>query len=228
MRIAVMQPYFFPYVGYWQLLNLVDVFVIFDDVNYIKKGYIDRNTILVNGNLLPIKLELIGASQNKMINEIDVGFNRKKLLKTIEFAYVKSRFYSSVFPVVEKILSCTEDNLARYLELSIRELSSYLGIKTKILNSSGFQYSERGKDRIIPIVRGLGGNTYINMLGGRSLYDIEHFKKNNIKLVFIENHQTPYAQMSKTFIPNLSILDLLFNVSSDDVSTRLRLKDTDS
>ena len=228
MRIAVMQPYFFPYVGYWQLLNLVDVFVIFDDVNYIKKGYIDRNTILVNGDLLPLKLELIGASQNKMISEIDVGSNRPKLLKTIEFAYKKSKFYKSFFPVVDKILGFPENNLARYLELSIRELALYLGISTKIVNSSSFQYPETGKDKIIPMVRGLGGHAYINMRGGRSLYDIEHFKQNNLSLVFIENYQRPYGQMSKTFIPNLSILDLLFNVSRDDAACRLTLKGADS
>lgn len=216
-----MQPYFFPYLGYWQLINAADIFVIFDDVNYINKGFIDRNTILVNGKPSSIKLELMGASQNKLINEIDIGRNRLKLLKTIDLAYKKSPCYDSFFPMVEKILSLDEKNLAKYLECSIRIISEYLNINTKIIISSSIECSASGKDKIIPIVRALNGNIYINMIGGRALYMDEDFAAAKIKLNFIKSHQSPYKQLTQEFIPNLSILDVLFNVKPADVALRL-------
>ena len=222
-----MQPYFFPYLGYWQLLNAVDIFVIFDDVNYINKGYIDRNTILADGKPSFIKLELLGASQNKMINEIDVGENRLKLLKTIDLAYKKSPCYRAFFPVVEKILSLEERNLARYLECSIRIISEYMNIGTKIISSSDIKCSELGKNKIIPIVRALNGDAYINMMGGRNLYVEEDFAEASIKLHFIEARQSPYTQLMPGFIPNLSILDVLFNVMPVDVASRLNFIESD-
>ncbi len=221
MRVAVMQPYFFPYLGYWQLMNAVDIFVIFDDVNYINKGYIDRNTILANGKPSFIKLELLGASQNKLINEIDIGGNRLKLLKKIDLAYKKSFCYNSFFPVVEKILSLDEKNLAKYLECSIRVISEYLKINTKIITSSSIECSESGKGKIIPIIHALRGDTYLNMIGGKLLYRDEDFAAAKIKLKFVEAYQSPYSQLAQEFIPNLSILDILFNVSPGDMASRL-------
>jgi hypothetical protein len=223
MRIAVMQPYLFPYIGYWQLLNAVDLFVIFDDVHYIRKGFIDRNSILLNGHPHKIKLELLGASQHKKINEIDVGENRLKLLKTIDLAYRRSIQHPIFYPIVEKILLNPEKNLARYLEFSIMELSTYMKIRTKILRSSSFTYLGQGKSKIIPLVRELGGTTYVNSEGGRALYRAEDFCEAQIGLTFLGNEQRPYAQSSKNFTPNLSVLDLLFNVSASEVSDRLVL-----
>ena len=83
MTVAIMQPYLFPYIGYWQLIHAVDTFVIFDDVNYIKKGYINRNNILVNGQKQTFTLELMSASQNKLINDIDIGNNIEKVMESI-------------------------------------------------------------------------------------------------------------------------------------------------
>ncbi len=113
MIVAIMQPYLFPYIGYWQLIKAVDTFVIFDDVNYINKGYINRNSILISGKSQKFTLELVSASQNKLINEIEVGNNSKKLLKTIEMAYKKAPYFYDVFLMIEDILNNKEKNLAK-------------------------------------------------------------------------------------------------------------------
>ena len=104
MKIAIMQPYFFPYLGYWQLMNIVDKFVIYDDVNYIKRGWINRNRILVEGKPFYIHVPVMKASQNKIINEMEVFVDsslRKKELKTIELAYKKAPFFDSVYPLIK-------------------------------------------------------------------------------------------------------------------------------
>ena len=105
MTLAIMQPYLFPYIGYWQLLNAVDTFVLYDDVNYINKGYINRNSILVDGKAQQFTLELINASQNKLINEIEIGNNSKKLLKTITQSYIKAPFFEDIITLIEEILT---------------------------------------------------------------------------------------------------------------------------
>ena len=112
-----MQPYFFPYIGYWQLLNAADTFVIYDDVHFIKQGYINRNSILVGNKAQKITLEVIGASSNRAINEVQVGSNTKKLLKGIDQAYKKAPEYDKVFPLIQSILENPEKNLATLLGL---------------------------------------------------------------------------------------------------------------
>ncbi len=217
-----MQPYFFPYLGYWQLLHAVDTFVIFDDVNYKKKGYIDRNTILVNGNPTYIKLEIVNSSQNRLINSIILGNNRTKLLKTIELAYKKSDCFNIFFPEVEKILKIDEGNLAKFLEHSIRTIADFLQINTKIVVSSEINCAKSGSEKIIPLVKDLRGDTYINMNSGRNLYKAKDFFDAGIGLEFLDTYQTPYQQHSANrFVPNLSILDLLFNLPSTNVRSRL-------
>ena len=120
MKLGIMQPYFFPYIGYWQLLNAVDEYVIFDDVNYINRGWINRNRILVNGEPQYINLQLTGASQNKLINEIEVACDpsfAKKRLRTLEQSYGKAPFYQDTMALVTDILDDPEKNLAKYLQI---------------------------------------------------------------------------------------------------------------
>src|SRR5690606_19151193 len=111
MKIAIMQPYLFPYIGYWQLINAVDTFVIYDDVSFINKGYINRNYILLSGKPQRFTLELSKASQNKLINEIEVGNNQNKILRTISFSYKKAPFYKKAFSLIEDIFQQKEKNL---------------------------------------------------------------------------------------------------------------------
>ena len=217
MKVGIMQPYFFPYIGYWQLINAVDKFVIYDDVNFIKGGWINRNKILVNGQARYINLQMHKASPNKLINEIEVLGNKvynKKLLKTIESSYRKAPYYSEVYPIIESIIKQDENNLAKYLINSIREVCKYLGISTQILVSSEIEKNNnlRGQDKIIEICKILGANQYINAIGGIELYSRKDFESNGILLNFLRTKSIRYKQFNDNFLPNLSIIDvIMFN-----------------
>lgn len=217
MKVGIMQPYFFPYIGYWQLINAVDKFVIYDDVNFIKGGWINRNKILVNGQARYINLQMHKASPNKLINEIEVLGNKvynKKLLKTIESSYRKAPYYSEVYPIIESIIKQDENNLAKYLINSIREVCKYLGISTQILVSSEIEKNNnlRGQDKVIEICKVLRADQYINAIGGIELYSRKDFESNGILLNFLRTKSIRYKQFNDNFLPNLSIIDvIMFN-----------------
>lgn len=212
-----MQPYFFPYIGYWQLINAVDKYVIYDDVNFIKRGWINRNKILMNGESKLINIQMRKVSQNKLINEIEVLGNfiyKKKLLKTLEICYKKTPYYKDVFPVIESILTLNEKNLARYLEFSIRRVSEYLSIDTEFIVSSMITKNNnlRGQEKIIEICKVLGADEYINSIGGQNLYSSSDFVTKGIRLKFLQTGDIEYKQFKSEFVPNLSIVDvMMFN-----------------
>jgi hypothetical protein len=223
MRVAVMQPYFFPYIGYWQLVNDVDSFVIYDDVNFIKKGFINRNNILQNQRSHLFTLELIGASQNKKINEIKIGGNSNKLLRTIKQNYSKAPFYKDVFPLLEEILVNKEKDLSRFIGFSLIGVSRYLDINTNFLYSSDLHNDKslKAQERIIEISKILNATDYINAIGGIELYDKEVFSQNDINLSFLKSTEIPYKQFNNEFIPNLSIIDILLFNSKDKIKNML-------
>ena len=209
-----MQPYFFPYIGYFALLEKADCFVIADDLNYIKNGFINKNYILSNKESFRMSLQLKKASQNKLINEIDRGDNLIQILETIKRAYVKAPYYNEVFPVIEKILSNTECNLARFLGDAIKDISDFLKLDVDILYSSEIQKNQelRFDERILDICHRLGAEHYVNSIGGQELYDKKKFADHGVKLNFIECPSVTYQQFSEEFIPSLSIIDvMMFN-----------------
>jgi hypothetical protein len=219
MILAIMQPYLFPYIGYWQLINAVDTFVIYDDVNFIKKGYINKNSILVGGKSQVFTLELLKASQNKLINKIEIGNNSDKILKTISMAYKKAPYFNVVYPILEEILNNQEKNLARFLGYSLENISKYLEIDTKFIYSSNIEKNNdlKAQDKIIEINRKLNSSKYINALGGQELYDKERFKEENIVLKFLDTEPIEYKQFKNEFIPYLSIIDIMMFNGIDKV-----------
>lgn len=223
MSIGIMQPYFFPYIGYFHLMQEVNVFVIADDLNYIKNGYINRNSILLNNETFKITLQLNGASQNKLINEIEVGNNNSKLLETIRRAYKKAPYFNDVFPLIEDIMLNEEKNLARFLGDSLIKISNYLNIEVKILYSSEIDKdnSLTYDDRIIDICKRLDMNCYINAIGGKVLYSKDTFMKQNLELYFINSQISQYKQFNDNFIPNLSIIDLMMFNSKENLTKLL-------
>lgn len=209
-----MQPYFFPYIAYFQLICAVDMFVIYDDVNYINKGYINRNSILMNGVAHQITLSLSGASQNKLINQIEMYDNAGKILKTIEMVYKKAPYFNAVFPLLHKILITPEKNLSKILQNSLEIISEYMGLKTNFVLSSGIEKDNtlKGGDKLIEICHKLNMTQYINSIGGQALYDKPTFKQKNIDLFFLKTLPFSYQQFNHVFVPNLSIIDvLMFN-----------------
>lgn len=214
MKLAIMQPYFFPYIGYFQLIQAVDEFVVYDDVNYIKAGWINRNNILAEDESQRITLETQGASQNRLINQVAVGANAKKLARTIEHRYSHAPYFKQVFPVIEEILLQNEKDLTKFLVYGLQRLSDVLGIHTEWIISSTLEKDSnlRGEDKILAICEELGATQYINMPGGKALYKRENFEAKDIHLSFIEPRAITYQQFSQDFVPNLSIIDvMMFN-----------------
>ena len=214
MKLGIMQQYFMPYIGYWQLMAAVDTYVIYDDVNYIKKGWINRNNILVNNDKQIFTISLNGASQNKLINEITIADDFTKLRKTIHMAYHKAPYYNDVMALLDKIFSYQSSNLADFIANSIKLVCKYLDIQTKIIISSDIEKdnSLKGQDKILEICKLLKADTYYNAIGGQELYDKSVFFKENIKLCFLKSDIPEYSQYKNDFIPGLSIIDvLMFN-----------------
>lgn len=222
-----MQPYFFPYLGYWQLINAVDKYVIYDDVNFINRSFINRNYILLKDNPKRINLQLKEASQNKLINEVEISQDRKwkdDFLKTLSLCYQKAPYYLEVFPIIQGIINYEDSNLAKYLEHSIREVCKYLSIDTEILLSSAINKdnSLRGQDKILSICQVMGALEYYNAIGGVQLYSQEAFSARGIKLNFLKSHDIHYAQFNENFISRLSIIDVLMFNSKEKVSELLK------
>lgn len=227
MKIGVMQPYFLPYLGYWQLMNAVDKYVIYDDVNYITRGRINRNAILVNGTSQNINLMLNKASQNKHINEIflldDQGISKKKTLKTLEMAYHKAPYWNDVRPLLNDIFEYPELNLALFLKHSFEVIGDYLGIKTELILSSEIDKdnSLKCENKIYAICGKLSATEYYNSVGGMDLYSKDEFARRNIKLSFPKMKEIKYQQFNNDFVPNLSIVDVMMFNSQEEVQKLL-------
>lgn len=213
-KTAIMQPYFFPYIGYWQLINAVDEFLIYDDVNYIKGGWINRNNILLNSKKHMITLPLGGASPFLPIKQIRTVGNKKineKLMKTIEQAYKKAPYYDDIAPIIHETIFYPSDKITDAICYSIKRVSDYLGIKTKFLLSSSIEKNDnlKGQDKVIHICKLLKTTDYINAIGGLELYDKESFAKEGLSLHFLKSNKIIYNQFGNEFVPWLSIIDIL-------------------
>lgn len=207
-----------PYIGYWQLIKAVDKFVIYDDVNYINKGWINRNNILVNGDKHLFSIALRGASQNKLINEISISDDFVKLRKTMAMAYSKAPYYTEISQLMDKIMEFPKDNIASFIGNSISLICDFLDIKTELIMSSSIEKdnSLKAQNKILEICDKLNADTYVNAIGGQELYNKEDFKEAGITLNFLKPELTPYKQFKGEFIAGLSILDvLMFNAKED-------------
>ncbi len=221
MTLAIMQPYFLPYIGYMQLMSAVDTFVLYDDVAFINRGWINRNRLLINGQEYLFTVPLKDASQNKRINEVQLADDPKwrgKLLKTIEQGYRKAPQYATVMPLTEKIINFTTNSVAELIWASLVELNQYLGLTTRLVASSSVYNNVhlRAQERILDICRQEGATRYINPIGGQALYDKAGCAEAGVTLNFIQSRLVVYPQFRNEFIPWLSIIDaLMFN----DVAT---------
>jgi len=226
MKLAIMQPYFFPYLGYFQLAKAVDRFVFYDDVTFIKGGWIYRNRILINKIPAYWGVPMKGASSNKLINEIELDPNplwKKKLLKTIEINYKKAPHFQEVFPLINHVINMKTEKLSAIARESVIQVAQYLDLKTKFITSSTRYNNQHLKavERVIDICKQNNANIYINAKGGQSLYDKETFQQEDIQLQFISSQAIVYPQFSKDFMPALSIIDVLMFNTPQQVQTYL-------
>ena len=210
-----MQPYFFPYIGYFQLINAVDKFIFYDDVNYINRGWVNRNKILINNEPRYLTVSLKEASQNKTINQIEFIDNRYKMLKTIQMAYTRAPYFKDAFPVIEECFNLDTICISALNIYSIQKVCHYLEIKT-IFERSGRTYPETkplGRtERVVSICKTNNVDTYINAIGGKEIYSKQDFENQGVKLLFLKPEIVEYTQYWNLFLPWLSIIDvIMFN-----------------
>lgn len=227
MTIAIMQPYIFPYIGYFQLINAVDKFIIYDDVNFINKGWINRNNILVGGQAHLFTIPLKDASQNKLINEVGLLIDeswRKKFLKTIQQSYQKAPNYQKVCVLIEEIVNLKSESIGELTLEALRKVCNYLDITTEIIPSSSIYNNKelKGPDRILDICKKEGASSYINPIGGIELYDKQQFADEGISLHFIKSKPVSYPQFKNAFVPWLSIIDIMMFNDVNEVGTLLK------
>lgn len=223
MKIGIMQPYLLPYIGYFQLINCVDKFIIHDDVQWIKGGWINRNRILSNNQEKLITLSIKKESSFERILNFEIDKNpdnRRKIINQIRGSYSKSPFFKEVFPIIENIINNDEKNISKYILKSLIEINRYLNIQTPIYMSSGIKKKEelKAQDRVLDICKNMSGTTYVNPIGGTSLYDKNEFKINGIDLFFIKTREIKYKQFNNEFIPNLSIIDIMMFNSKESIN----------
>ncbi len=226
MKIGIMQPYFFPYIGYFQLINMVDKYVVFDTAYFANNKWGFRNRILINGGPGFIRVITLKASQNKQFNEIKVSGDieaKKNTILALERAYRKAPYFPDVMPVLEQFLIADYDNLSEYNVASNRLICDYLGIKTEILLFSELDCDRdlKRQFRIFDVCRVLGGNEYINAIGGTELYDFEEFREHGIELAFLKPDDIVYPQFGGEFIPSLSIIDVMMFNSVSEIQNML-------
>jgi hypothetical protein len=220
MSIAVMQPYIFPYIGYFQLINAVDVFVFYDDVNYIKQGWVNRNKILLEGKELIFTIPIANASSFKTIRETQINkvlFDkwRTKFLKTLAQSYKNAPYFKLINILVCDVLYKDFDSIADFAIESIIKVSNYIGLNTKF-DCSSIKYSETKildkESRLIEITNANYKHKYINPIGGKDLYNKSNFAKSGVQLFFLNSKPIEYKQFGDSFVPWLSIIDvLMFN-----------------
>ena len=216
MKAAIMQPYLLPYIGYFQLINAVDVFIVYDNVKYTKKGWINRNRFLQSGADVLFSVPLKKDSDFLEVRErvIAPDFTPAKVLNALREAYRRAPFFAPAFAVVERVFENREPNLFEFILASIREVCAYLGIATRIVVSStlAIDHGLQGKEKVLALCERVGADTYLNPIGGLELYSRPEFAARGIALHFLKARDFEYPQLGAPFVPWLSIVDvMMFN-----------------
>jgi len=231
MKIAIMQPYFCSYIGYYQLIRSVDKFVICDNMQYTKKGWFNRNRILNNGNPKTFTIPLKKGSDYLNANQRYLAKNTLKdknsILTQIQSFYKKAPFFEQNYPVIRELFLKDIDNLFDFIHYSVITLCNYLNIKTEIIVCSSLDIDHELKShlRVLEICKFLNADVYINSIGGKELYSKSNFKKEGIELKFINSKKIEYEQFKYKFVPWLSIIDVLMFNSTEKIYEMLNKYD---
>lgn len=213
MRLGIMQPYFLPYIGYFQLVAAVDQFVVYDNIKFTKKGWINRNRFLQNGKdaMFSLALKKDSDSLDVCERELAADFDRERLLNQLRSAYRRAPNFEQTFPLIEQVVRYPEPNLFLFLHNGIAQVCAHLGITTKIIVSSeaDIDHRLRGQDKVLALCEALDATAYVNAIGGVELYSKKMFQEKGIELQFIQSKPFDYVQFDDAFVPWLSIIDLL-------------------
>lgn len=216
MKLAIMQPYFLPYIGYFQLIAAVDQFVVYDNIKYTKKGWINRNRFLQNSKdaMFSLPLKKDSDALNVCERELASDFDRARLLNQLNGAYRRAPYFEQTFSLIERIVRYPEQNLFFFLHNAIAQVCAHLGITTKIIISSevAIDHDLQAQDKVLALCDALGGTTYVNAIGGVTLYSKQVFSDRGLELNFIKSLPFEYDQYGDPFVPGLSIIDvMMFN-----------------
>ena len=228
MKLAIMQPYFLPYIGYFQLINAVDEFVVYDNIEFTKKGWINRNRILVNGKDSYITIPLKKDSDYLDVKDrylAEIWFSeRNKILNRIISSYRKSPNFNSIYPLIEECIMFEERNLFKFILNSFNRIKEYLGISTPLLTSStiSINHALKAEKRVIEICKARKANIYLNPIGGVQLYKKDDFKDEGIDLYFLKTSDVTYKQFNNDFVPSLSIIDVMMFNSKGRINEMLK------
>jgi hypothetical protein len=214
--VAIMQPYFLPYIGYFQLIAEADAFIIYDQIKYTKKGWINRNRMLRNGADVMFTLPLAhGADALDVVQrELAADFQPTKLLQQWRGAYAKAPYFDETFAMLQRVMACESRNLFHFLDHAVRAVCAHLNITTPITVSSQLPVDAalRAEQKVLALCNAMGATRYINGTGGMALYDRAQFAQHGITLEFLRPKPLDYAQFGAPFVPWLSIVDvLMFN-----------------
>jgi WbqC-like protein family len=226
-KLAIMQPYLFPYLGYFQLINAVDKFVIHDDVTFIKQGWINRNNILLNNNPLLFTIPIKKINSRLLICEAIVSYDfdwKSKILNTIKNSYLKAPYFKEVFQIVENTFLNKDSSISKIAITGLKEVMNYLELKIDLIESSiSYPKSEfRSQEKILYICKKESAVQYINPIGGQELYSKSDFNQCDIQLNFIKMRPVQYKQFENVFVPNLSIIDILMFNSPEETIMMLQ------
>lgn len=221
MIVSIMQPYYVPYIGYWELIKKSDFFVLYDDAQFMKGGWINRNKLEVTGVAKYITIPLKNQSPNKLINEIEMAVDFSKYMDQL-FAKIKNYYYKAeYFDELTKFISLSHDIdnplfISKFLEYNISKTLEILGIETPILKSSELTYDHDGtaEQKVKSICKIIGAHTYMNPIGGKHLYNKNHFNDDGLNLIFHE------SKLTYEFGHN-SILDLIANFGLKNIRDAL-------
>lgn len=228
MRIAIMQPYLFPYLGYFQLISAADKFILYDDVQYTYRSWINRNRILSPQGIhlftFPVKKSGLRENINQKFFASNFNYYKQKFLKNIYHSYKNAPQQKTVLKLLEKILAFEELNLAKFIGHSLQELCKYLKIRTVFLYASACTYNRHLKrqDRLIDLAKNLKTTEYLNSIGGTVLYSKKEFAKHNLKLLFLKTKNINYRQFNQNFIPDLSIIDILMFNNQKEITKLMK------
>jgi len=223
--VAIMQPYFLPYIGYLQLISAVDLFIVYDNIKYTKKGWINRNRLLQNDNdvIFSLPLKKDSDSLNVCERELAADFNRNKLLHQFKNAYRHAPYFTQTFPLIEQVVDYDQSNLFEFLHHSIVKVCEYLGITTKIEISSSINidHALKNQDKVLALCEVVSASVYVNAIGGIDLYSKETFHDKGLALKFIQSQPFEYPQFGQAFVPCLSIVDAMMFNSRETIQTYL-------
>jgi hypothetical protein len=223
VKLGIMQPYLFPYIGYYQLMHAVDRFVVADDVTFIKQGWINRNRLLINGSAAYFTVPLRRHAADALIRDVEIADGQQQrwrgtLLKTIGNFYRRAPSFDRVYPIVERVIGGPFTRIADMARASLREVVDYLGMPVSVVESAAIYGNShlKGQDRVIDTCLAERADDYVNASGGQALYAREAFLARGIRLHFISTGPIEYRQFDGPFVPSLSVIDLLmFNAPEE-------------